>query len=45
MLIHNTSLQLDTIIPGGTMDYNTGEYKENVSLGEAMMYMAKLTKK
>lgn len=45
MLLHHTGLKLETIVPAGAMNYEKNEYKEKTSLGEAMVYMAKLTKK
>lgn len=44
MLLEGTGLQLVGIIPGGSLNYETGEYREHVPLGEAMTYQAKLEK-
>jgi len=44
IILHGTGLKLDSIVPGGTMNYESNEYIENAELGEAMMYMAKLVK-
>ncbi|GGA28534.1 SAM-dependent methyltransferase [Psychrobacillus lasiicapitis] len=42
MLLKDTGLTLVDIKSGGAMIYTTGEYHENVDLGEAMSYMVKL---
>lgn len=44
MLLENTGLKMVDIIPGGSFNYKTWEYKEQVSLDESMSYMAKLEK-
>ncbi|MDY0409975.1 class I SAM-dependent methyltransferase [Virgibacillus soli] len=44
MLLDGTGLKLVDVVPGGAMNYETWEYKENVPLEEAMSYMAKLVK-
>ncbi|MDY0404091.1 class I SAM-dependent methyltransferase [Virgibacillus sp. 179-BFC.A HS] len=43
-LLARSGLRLAEIVPGGAMNYETGQYTENVSLGEAMSYRVKLVK-
>ncbi|GGD21575.1 class I SAM-dependent methyltransferase [Pontibacillus salipaludis] len=44
LLLAESKLILDHTIPGGAMDYDKGEYKENVPLHQAMSYTARLKK-
>ncbi|WP_100013095.1 class I SAM-dependent methyltransferase [Lentibacillus sediminis] len=42
LLMKDINLVLVDLEPGGAMDYEQGSYREQVPLGEAMMFMAKL---
>lgn len=42
LLMKNIHLELVDLEPGGAMDYEQRGYREQVPLGEAMMFMAKL---
>ncbi|GAA0322318.1 class I SAM-dependent methyltransferase [Bacillus carboniphilus] len=45
LLLKNTNLTIDTINPGGALDYNTMEFTEKVDLSKAMSYRVKIIKK
>lgn len=44
-LLNGTGLELVDVVPGGYMDYATGEYHQNAPLDKAMFYTVKLVKK
>lgn len=45
LLLNETGLEIESITPGGSMDYDAGVYNEKVELGEAMSYMVKIKRK
>lgn len=45
LLLDCTGLQLDTLEPGGAMDYVAGRFQDHVPLGRAMQYLARLVHK
>ncbi|RPF50113.1 SAM-dependent methyltransferase [Aquisalibacillus elongatus] len=44
LLLNETDLVIETIIPGGAVDYENFQYEEKVPLNQAMQYMVKLKK-
>jgi SAM-dependent methyltransferase len=42
LLLEGTGLALDTVEPGGAVEYEAHRYHERVSLGQAMQYLARL---
>ena len=45
LLLENSKLEITRVEPGGAVDEENGQYLEEVPLGKAMQYLAKLEKK